>query len=113
MGLPKRMVGWFNGGVVRLRSSPRWGRMIRNRLTVITYTGRRSGRTFSTPVSYRRVANTVLIGVQFPDAKTWWRNFEADGGPITLDLDGTSHTGHATARRHSRNRVNVTVELTD
>jgi hypothetical protein len=30
----------------------------------------------------------VTIGVRFPDAKTWWRNFLGDGAPISLDLDG-------------------------
>ncbi|MEV4098525.1 hypothetical protein [Streptosporangium saharense] len=94
-----------------LRSSPRLGRVISRRLTVVTYTGRRSGRTFSTPVAFRRVADTVVIGVQFPDAKAWWRNFLGEGGPIALQLDGTDRTGHAVARRDEAGRVTVTVHL--
>ncbi|MER5622215.1 hypothetical protein ABT061_14360 [Streptosporangium sp. NPDC002544] len=109
--LPKRAIGRFNTCVLTLRSSPRWGRLISGRLTVVTYTGRRSGRTFSTPVAFRRTADTVTIGVQFPDAKMWWRNFLAEGGPISLQLDGIDRTGHAVARRDEAGRVTVTVRL--
>ncbi|WP_347625845.1 hypothetical protein [Sphaerisporangium sp. B11E5] len=111
--LPRRAVGRFNSCVMTLHSSPRWGRLISRHLTVVTYTGRRSGRTFSTPVAFRRTADTVTIGVQFPDAKTWWRNFLAEGGPISLHLDGTDRTGHAVARRDEAGRVTVTVRLDD
>lgn len=98
----------FNACFTSLQSSPRW----RRRFTILTYTGRRSGRTFSTPVAYRRDGNTVTIGVRMPDAKNWWRNF-LDGGPITLQLDGVDRTGHATSRRDARGRVTVTVQLND
>ncbi len=109
--LPKRAVGRFNSCVLTLRSSPRWGRFISGHLTVVTYTGRRSGRTFSTPVAFRRSADTVTIGVQFPDAKVWWRNFLAEGGPISLQLDGIDRTGHAVSRRDEAGHVTVTVRL--
>jgi hypothetical protein len=109
--LPKRAVSRVNACVLSLRASPRWGRLVSRRLTVITYRGRRSGRTFSTPVGYRRVADTVTIGVQLPDAKTWWRNFLGDGGPLSLELDGVDRTGHAIAQRDKAGRVTVTVHL--
>lgn len=109
--LPRRAIGRFNSCVLTLRSSPRWGRLISRRLTVVTYTGRRSGRTFSTPVAFRRAGDTVTIGVQLPDAKTWWRNFLGEGGPISLELDGIDRTGHAVARRDEAGRVTVTVRL--
>ncbi|WP_433498604.1 hypothetical protein ACQP1K_27620 [Sphaerimonospora sp. CA-214678] len=57
--------------------------------------------------------NTVTIGVRFPDAKTWWRNFLAEGGPISLQLDGVDRTGHAVAGRDEKGRVTVTVRLND
>jgi hypothetical protein len=108
-----RTVGLFNTGMSALIGSPRWGgRMTRN-MVVITYTGRRSGRTFSTPVSYRRQHDVVTIGVALPDAKTWWRNFLDEGGPISLRLDGADRTGQAVARRDEQGRVAVTVQLGD
>jgi hypothetical protein len=106
------VVDGVNARVVALRSSPRWGRLVNRYLTVVTYTGRRSGRTFSTPVGYRRRGDVVTIPVGLPDAKTWWRNFTGDGGPIRLELDGVARAGHAVARRDARGRVTVEVRLT-
>ncbi|SDH56446.1 hypothetical protein SAMN05421505_11834 [Sinosporangium album] len=110
--LPKQAIGRFNACVGTLRSAPGGcGDLVRRRLTLITYTGRRSGRTFSTPVAFRRKAHVVTIGVRFPEAKAWWRNFLDTGGPITLELDGAERAGHALARRDDKGRVTVTVEL--
>ncbi|MFI5914722.1 hypothetical protein [Dactylosporangium sp. NPDC051541] len=112
MELPRATVDRVNGCVLRLRDSPRLGRIVRRRLTVVTYTGRRSGRTFSTPVAYKRRGDTVTIGVQLPDAKAWWRNFTGAGGPISLNLDGADRPGHAVSHRDGKGRVTVTVTLT-
>ncbi|MFC1411579.1 nitroreductase/quinone reductase family protein [Streptacidiphilus sp. N1-12] len=100
-----------NAAVSALVSSPRWGRLVGRSFAVITYTGRRSGRTVSTPVGYRRKGDVVTIAVMMPDAKTWWRNFTGDGGPMTLRLDGTERHGQALARRDDRGRVAVSVQL--
>jgi hypothetical protein len=79
-------------------------------LTIVTYVGRRSGKTFSTPVGYKRTSDGVRILVALPDQKTWWRNFVGDGGPITVLLDGAERTGHAVAERSGRKvYVNVTL----
>lgn len=109
--LPHRFVDAVNARVVALRDSPRWGPWARRRFTVVTYTGRRSGRTFSTPVGYQRSGDTVTIGVAMPDAKTWWRNFLGEGAPIRLELDDAERSGHAVAHRDERGRVAVTIDL--
>jgi hypothetical protein len=109
---PQGFVNRVNTCAVGLRASPRWGRVVRRHVTLVTYSGRRSGRTFTTPVGYRRDGATVTIGVRLPDAKTWWRNFLGDGAPISLDLDG-GRRGHAVARQDARGRVEVTVSLDD
>ncbi|MFI7446590.1 hypothetical protein ACIBQX_03740 [Nonomuraea sp. NPDC049714] len=109
--LPVRTVNRVNTCVGALRMSPRWGRLARRHLTIVTYTGRRSGRTFSTPVGYRRADGVVTIGVRMPEAKNWWRNFTGEGGPISLHLDGADQPGHAVARRDEKGRVTVTVRL--
>jgi hypothetical protein len=109
--LPKRAVDRINSFVVGLRASPRWGPLVSRRLTVVTYQGRRSGRTFRTPVYFRRAGDTVTIDVRLPDAKAWWRNFSGGGGPMSLQLDGVDRTGHAVARRLDAGRVTVTVTL--
>lgn len=99
-------------GVVEPALRSRLGWVLRPFITTITYTGRRSGRTFSTPVLYWRRGDRVTIGVAAPDSKQWWRNFRDGGGPITLDLRGGSRQGHAIATRDAKGRVVVRVELT-
>ena len=107
----QRVVRVVNVQVAALADSPRWGRLVGRHIVVITYVGRRSGRTFSTPVGYRRAGDEITIGVRLPDAKTWWRNFLGTGGPLSLHLDRTERSGHAVARRDDRGRVTVTVHL--
>lgn len=107
----QRAVNATNGRVAALAASPRWGRLLGRKIVLITYTGRRSGRSFTTPVGYRRTRDGVTIGVQLPDAKNWWRNFLDEGGPLTLHLDGVDRAGHAVARRDGRGRVSVDVSL--
>ncbi|WP_214406437.1 nitroreductase/quinone reductase family protein [Pseudonocardia lacus] len=106
----ERVVNCVNAGVTGLAGSRLLGPAVRRTITTATYTGRRSGRTFSTPVGYRRSGDVVTIIVEMPDRKNWWRNFTGEGGPLTLALDGGDRTGHAVARRDGR-RVRITVEL--
>lgn len=104
----------FNGLVVGLMDAPVVGAFVRRGLVTIRYVGRRSGKTFETPVGYRRRGDAIVIGVAMPDGKAWWRNFLGDGSPITLlGLDGRDQTGHAVAHRDERGRVSVTVKLED
>ncbi|TDV40655.1 nitroreductase/quinone reductase family protein [Actinophytocola oryzae] len=109
--LTERFVGRTNRVIGALRRSRRFGPMVSRHITIVTYTGRRSGRSFSTPVGYRRDGDTVMIGVSIPDKKNWWRNFTGEGGPLSLELDGTARTGHAVAHRDEKGQVSVTVRL--
>jgi hypothetical protein len=101
----------MNTVMVGLRDAPLVGKLVRKGITVVSYTGRRSGRTFSTPVGYKRNGDVINIQVMMPDDKTWWRNFNGEGGPLTLDLDGGEQTGHATSHRDDKGRVTVRVKL--
>lgn len=101
----------FNAPVAALAKSPRFGRLVSRNIAMVTYTGRRSGRTFSIPVAYRRSGDDVIIRVNMPDAKTWWRNFLGDGAPLTLRIDGTDHAGHAVATSDEKGNVAVTARL--
>lgn len=101
----------LNVPVAAIATSPRLGASLRRSVTVITYTGRRSGRTFSIPVAYRRNGDAIDIAANMPDAKTWWRNFLDDGAPVSLTLDGAERAGHAVAHRDDKGRVTVRVRL--
>jgi hypothetical protein len=102
----------FNAPVTAIASSPRFGKILRRNVTLITYTGRRSGRPFSIPVAFRRDGDEIVVVANMPDAKTWWRNFLGDGAPLSLMLDGSEHSGHAVSRRDENGRVTVRVRLT-
>ena len=101
----------MNKAILGLRNAPLVGKLVRKGITVVSYTGRRSGRTFSTPVGYQRKGDVVNIEVMMPDDKTWWRNFSGEGAPLTLELDGAQQTGHATSHRDDKGRVTVRVQL--
>jgi hypothetical protein len=104
--------GIVNKLFVGLIDAPVVGPFVRRGLINIRYVGRRSGKTIETPVGYRRSGDTITINVMSPDAKSWWRNFLGEGGPITLrKLDGADRTGHAVADRDEKGRVTVTVQL--
>ena len=102
----------FNAPVAAIAASPRFGKLLRRSITTVTYTGRRSGRTISIPVAYRRRGDEIEVGANLPDAKTWWRNFLGEGGPVTLTLDDTERAGHAVAHRDANGRVTVRIRLT-
>lgn len=103
----------FNAPVTALLDTGPLGRLLNRNVVILEYTGRRSGRTFSMPVAYRRDGDRLVVGANMPEAKTWWRNFLGAGGPVNVRLADSVRPGHAVATRDSRGRVTVTVEFTD
>ncbi|KAF0848846.1 hypothetical protein [Nocardia caishijiensis] len=101
----------FNAIVLAVTKAPGLRKVLGKSFAEVSYVGRRSGRTFSTPVNYRRSGDEYVIGVAMPDQKTWWRNFLGAGGPITLRIDGLDHPGRAVAHRGERGGVTVRVNL--
>jgi hypothetical protein len=108
-----RVAKVVNVPMLMLAKAPVIGPVIRKTTVTITYTGRRSGKTFTLPVSYKRSGDQVTIRVGLPDAKSWWRNFTGDGAPITVDFDEGPRRGYAVATRDASGRVTVQVQLTD
>jgi deazaflavin-dependent oxidoreductase (nitroreductase family) len=93
-------VSWFQGKVLNpvmrgLLRSPLHGAMSGSML-LLTYTGRRSGRSFTIPVQYAREGNDIVVIPGRPQEKTWWRNL-TDGGPVRLRVAGRDLAGKATA----------------
>lgn len=58
----------------------------------ITFTGRKSGRRFTTPVAYSRQGKTLYVLANGP----WWRNLRG-GAPVTVWLQGIERCGRAFA----------------
>ncbi len=109
--LVMRAAPLLNTPVAAIATSPRFGVGLGRAVTVITYKGRRTGRTFTIPVAYRRSGESIDIAANMPDAKTWWRNFLGDGAPVSLRLDGVDRSGHAVAHRDDKGRVTVSIRL--
>ncbi len=113
MTLFKDGMAAVNRVVAPLLSAPVIGDKLGTTMTVLTYTGRKSGKEFSLPVMYRRSGDDVVVGVAMPDKKNWWRNFTGDGAPITVTLDGSERHGHAVSRRDDKGVVSVRIRLDD
>lgn len=64
--------------------------MLSKYLTLITFTGRKSGKAYTTPVSYSQENGQVTI---FTHAN-WWKNLRG-GAPVTLRIRGRKRQGEA------------------
>jgi hypothetical protein len=91
-----------------LRSRLHW--LVSRRLTLISYTGRRSGRRYTIPVGYRIAGLQVTITVGSPDRKVWWRSLTGPGAPVELRIGGRRRSGHGVATR-ARDQAFVQVAL--
>lgn len=67
--------------------SPMHG-MVSKTVLLITFTGRKSGKTFTTPVSYSQDGDQVYV---FTHA-VWWKNLQSDT-PVTLRIRGREFQG--------------------
>ncbi|MGF1504586.1 MAG: nitroreductase/quinone reductase family protein [Anaerolineae bacterium] len=83
----------WNPIAIRLLRSPLHGAMSRNTL-LITYRGRKSGRSYTVPVNYARDGSDLLILTAHE--KTWWRSL-IGGAPVTLHVRGVEHKAQAEA----------------
>jgi hypothetical protein len=73
-----------------LRSPLRGG--LANSMLLITFTGRKSGKRYSTPVAYFEEKEELIVFTRAP----WWKNL-AGGAEVTLHLRGRSQKAHAEA----------------
>jgi deazaflavin-dependent oxidoreductase (nitroreductase family) len=65
-------------------------RMVSKTILLITFTGRKSGKTYTTPVSYSQHDDQVYV---FTHAD-WWKNLRS-GTPVTLRIQGREIQGLA------------------
>ena len=84
--------------------------LLSRQLTLITITGRRSGREHTFPVAYKQDGEHLAIPVMWPERKLWWRNLRG-GAPVRLRHRGADRTGHAHARGDEHDEVSVEVLL--
>lgn len=75
---------WFNPLMIWLIKSPLHFFVSKNML-LITYTGRKSGQSYTVPVNYLK--DDEMLSTTSLRERTWWRNLR-DGAPVTLRLRG-------------------------
>jgi deazaflavin-dependent oxidoreductase (nitroreductase family) len=73
---------------------------------LLGWTGRKSGRSYTTPVSYVREGDRVFVTT----GDRWWRNLDG-GGPVRLLIAGRSRTGTATPVTDREERIAVHARL--
>jgi hypothetical protein len=72
----------LNHAVAALLRSPLHGLISRD-LMLITFTGRKSGRSYTTPVTYSQQGEQIV----FHSTQRWWKNLEGSA-LVTLRLRG-------------------------
>ena len=80
---------YVNSAMKLVLRSPVHG-MVSKSILLITFTGRKSGKTYTTPVSYSQDGDQVSI---FTHA-SWWKNFDG-GASVRLRIRGQELEGRA------------------
>lgn len=83
---------WLNAMMTAMLRTPGLQRLVGRTTALITVTGRTTGRRYTTPVTYDRAGDTVVILTKRP--RTWWRNLPSRP-EVELRLAGTTVQGRA------------------
>jgi len=75
----QRVVRYFNP-FIRWMLGSRAHRMMSGRLMLLSFTGRRTGRLYTTPVSYVREGTDLLV----PGGGAWWKNLTSSTARVRL-----------------------------
>ncbi len=88
---------WYNAIMAGLLRSP-LHRLLSQSTMLMTYSGRKSGKVYSTPMNYvrtREAGAEVLITTSYRQ-RTWWRNLRG-GVPVVVRVQGEALKAQAEA----------------
>ncbi len=88
---------WYNAIMAGLLRSPLHGLLSQSTM-LMTYTGRRSGKVYSTPMNYLRTREAgaeILITTSYRQ-RTWWRNLRG-GASVVVRVQGKDLRAQAEA----------------
>jgi deazaflavin-dependent oxidoreductase (nitroreductase family) len=91
--------------VTTILCSP-WHRIRSNHLLLLTFTGRKSGKEFTTPLRYVQEGETLRLIIVYP----WWRNLLAEA-TVRVLLRGHMRTGTAEVLPEEDGEVVVRIHL--
>lgn len=83
---------WLNALMAGMLRTPGLQRLVGKGTALLTFTGRRSGTEYTTPISYVRSEGRVLMIAH--RSRQWWRNL-ADEPEVRLRLAGEDVAGTA------------------
>lgn len=78
-------------GVLKKLLQSRFHGLASKGLMVISWSGRKTGKRFSTPVGYQLDGEAVVVLISKPAEKGWWKNFRSPW-PAELTLKGEELT---------------------
>ena len=86
---------WANSMMKWALTTPGLQGMIGQGVALLTFTGRKTGKPYTIPISYHREDNIVTVITK--RQRKWWHNFEAPL-EVELRLAGRTYSGTAEAR---------------
>jgi hypothetical protein len=90
-----RPPGWVNSIMTWVVTTPGLQAWVGQGVALLSFTGRRSGKSYTIPVSYHRKGDVVTVITK--RLRNWWHNFETPA-EVGLRLAGRDYTGKAEAR---------------
>lgn len=90
--LVNRLMNWL------LRSP--FHRMVSSSILTITFTGRKSGKMYTTPLSYTQQGGQFIVFTH----SQWWKNL-LGGAPVTIRVQGRDIKGYAEAIAGDRTTI--------
>ncbi len=86
--------GWLNSMMKLFLKTPLLQNTIGKQIALLSFTGRRSGKRYTIPITYERRDSSVMMLTK--KTRSWWRNFE-DQPAVELRLAGKTVKGTAEA----------------
>jgi len=103
---PPRPAHILVNAIVTTLLRSRWHRIRSNQLLLLTFTGRKSGKAFTTPMRYVQEGDTLRMIVVYP----WWKNL-VGAATVRVLLRGHMRTGIAEVFPEKDGEVIVKVHL--
>jgi deazaflavin-dependent oxidoreductase (nitroreductase family) len=85
---------WLNAMMKLMLHTPVVQSWIGETIGLITFKGRRTGMSYTTPVTYYREGDTIIVITK--KFRNWWRNL-AEKPEVEVRLKGQTFRGHARA----------------
>lgn len=99
---------WLNSLMNAMLRTPGLQRAAGRSTALLTFKGRKSGRTFVTPITYVRVGREVYLTCHHQ--RQWWRNLEADPR-VGIRLAGKDYRGTARVDYNTDQGLSVLIQF--